>query len=367
MHKTYPRGATVDIDRGVLLLDARPAVARHGGGPAVALGDVHRVNGATGSIPGVIETDTYREIELDTGGQLGTVLDSADDSEVSVRVGDELLIVSTSTGEVRLTFQLPPGTNFVRAHWGPDGRVAITRRAQDGASLGVAAWADGVVKDFPGVPANWAHWSPDGTRIAASGIHEGGWMAIIDFESGAVTRVEKPLYNPRWSASGDFVSGQLLSGEVLVYRADGAVHMRLNGVCALLGSPWVGEEIVTWGFGEDVRVAMDGTVTPYAPAASPGPVSTFLPRGVAMLDRPGGQVMAELALPEGVGVSWFSSSEGVHSVTARARDVPARRRWQGFCEKRGGFQCGMAPFGSEMPGGKALRRIAVALTKIPLG
>ncbi len=182
-------------------------------------------------------------------------------------------------------------------------------------------------------------------------------MAIIDFESGAVTRVEKPLYNPRWSASGDFVSGQLLSGEVLVYRADGAVHMRLNGVCALLGSPWVGEEIVTWGFGEDVRVAMDGTVTPYAPAASPGPVSTFLPRGVAMLDRPGGQVMAELALPEGVGVSWFSSSEGVpQRDRGWARDVPARRRWQGFREKRGGFQCGDGPVRRlKCPGVKALR------------
>ena len=349
VHKTYPRGATVDIDRGVLFLDART-----GGGEAweevrpSPSGMFIAWNGADGKHPPVlIETDTYREIELDTGGQSGTVLDySPDDSEVSVRVGDEVLIVSTSTGEVRLTFQLPPGTNFVRASWGPGDRVAITRAAQDGTSLGVAAWADGVLRDFPGVPANWAQWSPDGTRIAASGIHEGGWMAIIDFESGAVTRVEKPLYNPRWSASGDFVSGQLLSGEVLVYRGDGSVHMRLNGVCALLGSPWVGEEIVTWGFGEDVRVAMDGTVTPYAPAASPGLVSTFLPRGVAMLDRPGGQVMAELALPEGVGVSWFSSSEGVHSVTGDGRGMfQLGVGGKGFCENVGAFSVEMAPFG----------------------
>jgi hypothetical protein len=170
-------------------------------------------------------------------------------------------------------------------------------------------------------------------------------MAIIDFESDAITRVEKPLYNPRWSASGDFVSGQLLSGEVLVYRADGSVHMRLNGVCAFLGSPWIGEEIVTWGFGEDARVAMDGTVRPYAPAANPGPVSTFLPRGVALLDHFGGQVIAEVALPEGVGVSWYSSSEGIHSVTADGRGMfQLGVGGKGFCENVGAFEVELAPF-----------------------
>lgn len=348
VRKTYPRGATVDIARGVLFLDGRT-----GGGEAwedvrpSPSGMLVAWNGADGKQPPVLfATDTYRKTALKTGGVFGTVLDyKPDDSEVSVRADDELLIVSTSTGEVRLKFELPSTASFVRASWGPGERVAITRAEKSGASLGVAAWGDGVMKDLPGVPANWAHWSPDGTRIAASGIHEGGWMAIIDFESGVTVRVEEPLFNPRWSASGDFVSGQILSGEVLVYRADGSVHMRLNGVCAVLGSPWVGEEIVTWGFGEDVRVAMDGSVRPYAPAANPGAVSTFLPRGVALLDHFGGEVIAEVALAEGVEVSWYSSSEGVHSVTGDGRGMfQLGSGGQGFCENVGTFEVELAPF-----------------------
>jgi len=348
VHKTYPRGATVDIDRGVLFLDART-----GGGEAweevrpSPSGMLIAWNGDDGRQPPLLfETDTYRKIAIDTGGAPGAVLDySPDDSEASVRVGEEMLIVSTGTGTARLRFRLPPGTNYARATWGPGDRVAIARATQSGTSLGVAASANGVLKDFPGVPANWAQWSPDGTRVAASGIHEGGWMAIIDFESGAITRVERPLYNPRWSASGEFVSGQLLSGEVLVYRVDGSIHMRLNGVCAMLGSPWIGDEIVTWGFGEDVRVAMDGGVRPYAPAANPGPVSTFLPGGVALLDRSGGETVAEVALPEGVGVSWYSSSEGVHSVTADGRGMfQLGVGGKGWCENVGAFKVELAPF-----------------------
>ncbi len=348
--RTYQRGALVDIERGVLFLDGRT-----GGGEAWAdvrpspSGMLIAWNGDDGRQPPVLfETDTSRKIDIDTGGAPGAVLDySPDDSETSVRVGDEMLIVSTSTGTARLRFPLPPATNFARATWGPGDRVAIARATQSGTSLGVAAWANGVLKDFPGVPANWAQWSPDGTRIAASGIHEGGWMAIVDFESGAITKVERPLYNPRWSASGDFVSGQLLSGEVLVYRADGSIHMRLNGVCAMLGSPWIADEIVTWGFGEDVRVAMDGSVRPFAPApaSNPGPVSTFLPRGVALLDQPAGQVIAEVALPEGVGVSWYSSSEGVHAVTADGRGMfQLGGGGKGWCENVGAFKVELAPF-----------------------
>jgi hypothetical protein len=348
VRRTYPRGALVDIERGVLFLDART-----GGGEAWAdvrpspSGMFIAWHGTDGDqAPVLFETDTYREIALDTGGKPGTVLDySPDDSEASVRVGDEMLIVSTSTGTARLRFPLPPATNFARVTWGPGDRVAIARATQSGTSLGIAAWANGALKDFPGVPANWAQWSPDGTRIAASGIHEGGWMAIIDFESGAITRVERPLYNPRWSASGDFVSGQLLSGEVLVYRVDGSIHMRLNGVCAMLGSPWIGDEIVTWGFGEDVRVTMDGGVRPYTPAASQGPVSTFVPHGVALLDRVGGIVIAEVALPEGVAVSWYSSSEGVHAVTADGRGMfQLGGGGKGWCENVGAFKVELAPF-----------------------
>ncbi|GMV85544.1 MAG: hypothetical protein AMXMBFR80_13990 [Dehalococcoidia bacterium] len=348
VRRTYQRGATVDAERGVLFLDGRT-----GGGEAWEAvrpspsGMFVAWNGTGGKQPPMlIETDTYRRIELDTGGQPGTVLDySPDDSEVSVRVGDEMLIVSTSTGAARLRFSLPPTTNFARATWGPGGRVAIARATRNGTSLGVAAWANGVMKEFPDAPANWAHWSPDGTRIAASGIHEGGWMAIIDFESGATTRVEQALSNPRWSASGEFLSGQLLSGEVLVYRADGSIHMRLNGVCALLGSPWIGDEIATRGFGEDVRVAMDGTVRPYAPAPPEGPVSTFLPHGVALLDRAGGEAIAELSLPDGVLVSWFSSSEGVHGVTADGRGMfQLGAGGKGWCENVGAFKVELAPF-----------------------
>jgi hypothetical protein len=97
VRRTYQRGAPVDIERGVLFLDGRT-----GGGEAwesvrpSPSGVFVAWNGTDGKQPPVlIETDTYRHIELDTGGQSGTVLDySPDDSEVSVRVGDELLIVS---------------------------------------------------------------------------------------------------------------------------------------------------------------------------------------------------------------------------------------------------------------------------------
>jgi hypothetical protein len=123
LRKTYARGETVDIERGVLFLDPKT-----GGGEAWE--GVHSSpsgkyvwwNGADGKQPPVLfETVTSRKTELDTGGQFGTVLAIApDDSEVAVQVGEELLFASTTTGELRLRYALEPGSIFPAAAWGAD-------------------------------------------------------------------------------------------------------------------------------------------------------------------------------------------------------------------------------------------------------
>lgn len=76
-----------------------------------------------------------------------------------------------------------------------------------------------------------------------------------------------------------------------------------------------------------------------------GPLSTFLPHGVALLDRAGGEVIAELSLPDGVLVSWFSSSEGVHAVSADGRGMfQLGAGGKGWCENVGAFKVELAPF-----------------------
>ena len=351
VRKTYARGETVDIPRGILFLNPKT-----GGGEAWA--DVRSSpsgmyvawNGADGKQqPVLFETDTYRQIPLDTGGAFGTVLDFApDDSEVSVKVGDEFLIASTETGAVRLRFQLDPTAIYARASWGPNGAVAVTTAGRDNRSLGIQAWSNGALKTFPGTPFNWAQWSPDGTTILSSQIDHGvlpGFTALIDFAAGRVARLEHALYNPRWSESGAYFEGQLFSGELLIFRADGTPQMRMNGVCALLGTPWIGDEIATWGFGQDVRVAMDGSVTPYTPAAHSGPSANLAGDGrVELLERwPNGRVLAELRPKSGA--SFFSSSEGVVSVTTDGRGMYSLGSGgKGFCENVGNFKVKLAPF-----------------------
>lgn len=350
VRKTYARGETVDIEQGVLYLD--PAT---GGGEAWAAvrpspsGRFIAWNGGDGKQPPVLyETASHRRIELDTDGAYGTVFDySPDDSEASVFIGDELRIVSTADGSVRVALPIPAEATFVRAFWGPGGAVAVT--AADGrtqASLGVVLWWHETIiqyRDLPG--ANWLAWSPDGSRFVTSSIGEEGWTAIVDTGTGEVTRIDQALYNPRWSESGEYWDGQLLSGEVLIFRADGTPQMRMNGVCALLGSPWIGDEIATWSFGEGVAVAMDGAVRPFARVPLDGPVSGWVTGGVALWDRPNGAVIAELKLPDSVSSSWFSSSQGVRNITTDGRGMIALGvGGKGFCENVGAFKVELAPF-----------------------
>lgn len=341
--KTYARGETVDVPRGTLFLDPKT-----GGGEAWAdvgvspLGTFAKWNGPNGDEPAVLyETLTRRRIELDTGGRPGTILDfNADETEASVRVGDEFRIVSTDDGTVRVAFPIPGGATYVRAYWGPDGAVAMAATGLQGqTSLGVAVWWRATMKRFDDVPPpGWVAWSPDGTRFLTSSIADAGWTAIVDVESGNVTRIEERLYNPRWSASGEFWDGQLLSGELLIFRADGTPHMRMNGVCALLGTPWLGDEIATWGWGQDVKVAMDGSTAPYTPAAFSGPFANLPGDGrVELLDQwPDGEVVAELRPT--AGATFFSSSEGISSVTRDGRAMfNLGGGGKGWCENVGMF------------------------------
>ena len=159
--KIYLRGEVFDIDKGTLFLDPKT-----GGGEAWAgvrsspSGMLVAWNGTDRKQPPVLfETDTYRKVTLDTGGAFGAVLDySPDDSEVSVRVGQEVLIVSTRSGDLRLRFPLDADAAAARAYWGPDGRVAVQSSRQDRTSLGLLAWVDGSIKSFRDVPDNWAQW-----------------------------------------------------------------------------------------------------------------------------------------------------------------------------------------------------------------
>ena len=128
-------------------------------------------------------------------------------------------------------------------------------------------------------------WSPNGSHLLASGVEVDGWLALIDIEAGTFKRIDGQHPNPRWSESGLYFAAQLNSGEVVVYRADGTPHMRLGGVCAEVGDPWVGDEIGTWGYGRDVLIAMDGSLKPYTPAFHSQPFPHLRPDGsVALFD-----------------------------------------------------------------------------------
>ena len=341
--KTFSRGETVDVPRGTLFLDPKT-----GGGEAWAdivvspLGIFAPWYGGDGKQPPVLyETLTRRRIALDTGGQPGQVLDfNAIETEASVRVGDEFRIVSTADGSVRVRFQIPAGGTYVRAYWGADGAVAMAATGPQGStSLGIVVWRHGELKTFTNVPPpNWIAWSPDGTRLLVSSIADSGWTAIVDVGTGAVTRIEQRLYNPRWSESGQYWEGQLFSGEVFVYRADGTPHMRMNGVCAPLGTPWIGDEIATWGWGQDVKVAMDGSTTPYTPAGFSKPTANLAADGsVQLLDNwPDGAVLAELRPT--AGATFFSSSEGINSLTRDGRAMfGLGGGGKGLCENVGMF------------------------------
>lgn len=346
--KTFPRGGTVDVARGTLFLDPKT-----GGGEAWAdvrvspSGMFAPWNGADGKQPPVLyQTATKRRIELETGGRFGTVLDFApDESEVSVRVGDQVRIASTTDGKVRVTLPVAADATFTRAFWGANGAVAVTAGGPQGRdSLGVSVWWRGQLRGFAGVPAiNWFDWSPDGTRFVVSTIGDSGWTAIVDVETGSVTRIDQALYNPRWSAGGSYFAGQLLSGELQVFRVDGKLHMRMNGVCAFIGSPWMADEIVTFGFGTDVAVAMNGTVRAYTPLANKGRVTTFGPNnGVVLLDRVGGSPLAELMVAAPIPVSGYLNEPWV--------TPDGRGKFQlgvggkGTCENVGAFKVEVAPF-----------------------
>ena len=342
LRKTYKRGESVDVERGTLFLDPRT-----GGGEAWAdvgaspTGMFVAWNGADGKQPPVLfRTDANEKVELDTGGQPGTVLSySPGEAEVSVRTASELLIISTQTGAVRLRFALPSAAEYAHAHWGPGGQVAVTMSERDGTSLGIAAWAEGELKAFAEAPDNWVAWSPDGATMLASQAkeREQAFSALIDFASGGVTRLAYELHNPRWSESGRYFEGQLPSGEVIVFRADGTPHMKLNGVCAVFGTPWVGDEISTWGFGEDVLIAMDGSTRHYEPAFLSEPSAELRPDGsVALVERfRGTTVLAELRGGPNVG---FTFRLGYESVTPDGRGVLViNGKATGACEHVGLF------------------------------
>lgn len=347
--KTYSRGETVEIPRGTLFLDPKT-----GGGEAWAdvrvspQGTFAMWSGPDGNEPPVLyDTPTRRRIALDTGGQPGTVLDfNADESEASVRVGDELRVVSTTDGTVRLTFPIPAGATYVRAYWGANGAVAMAATGPQGlTSLGITVWWRGAMKRVVNVPPpGWIAWSPDGARFLTSSIADGGWTAIVNLDSGNVIRVEQPLYNVRWSASGEYWEGQLFSGEVLIFRADGTPHTRMNGVCALLGTPWIGDEIATWGWGQDVKVAMDGSTTPYTPAGFSGPIANLAGDGrVQLLDQwPDGAVLAELRPT--AGATFIPTSEGISSLTRDGRAFfNLGGGGKGLCENVGMFSVELLP------------------------
>ncbi len=348
VRKTYPRGGAVDIERGMLFLD--PAT---GGGEAWAdvsaspSGRFVAWNGGDGKQPPVLyETASHRRIQLQTGGDFGTVVGySPDESEVSVRVGDEILIASTETGVVRVKLPVAADAAFARAYWGPGGSIAVPATGARGQeSFGMAVWWHDTLKQYPEIPpVNWAGWSPDSNQLVGSSGGDFGWTVLIDLRTDELFRIDQSLYNPRWSESGEYWEGQLLSGEVLIFRADGKPHMRMNGVCAIFGTPWIGDEIATWGFGQDVAVAMDGTVRPYFPAPPSGNQLELRRDGsAALVDPATGAVLADLR--PAAGVMW-AGTLGTPWVTPDGRGkLQLGAAGKGACENVGNFKVELAPF-----------------------
>ena len=110
----------------------------------------------------------------------------------------------------------------------------------------------------------------------------------------------------------------------------------MNGVCALVSSPWLGDEVVAWGFGEDALVAMDGTVSAYSPPAPTGPRMDLRADGsAALVDAGTGAVLAELR--PGPGVVW-AGYFGFPWVTPDGRGKPQLGAGgKGACENVGMF------------------------------
>jgi hypothetical protein len=333
------------VSRGTLFLDPKT-----GGGEAWAEVSVSPSGrfapwyGGDGKQPPVLyETLTRRRIELDTGGQPGQVLNfSPDESEVAVRVGDEVRVAATADGRTRVTLPLPPTTSAASASWGAGGAVAVmTTGPQGRSSLGVVSWWHGQIKTYRDVLASgWLDWSPDGERFVSYIGTDPGSTALVDLRTDAVTRIAEALYNPKWSADGQYFAGQLASGESLVYRSDGTPHMRLNGVCAFVGSAWVGNEIVT--LGADLAVAMDGSVRAYTRPANTENITTFAPNnGVVLLDPSGSTTLAELKVADSIPVSGYFGPW----VTPDGRGkLQLGVGGKGACENVGVFNVEMAPF-----------------------
>lgn len=119
--------------------------------------------------------------------------------------------------------------------------------------------------------------------------------------------------------------------------------MRMNGVCAIFGTPWIGDEIATWGFGQDVAVAMDGTVRPYFPAPPSGNQLELRRDGsAALVDPATGAVLADLR--PAAGVMW-AGTLGTPWVTPDGRGkLQLGAAGKGACENVGNFKVELAPF-----------------------
>ena len=336
----YDRGDTVTVERGTLFLD--PAT----GGGVVWEGASESPSGMyvywqDGEDAHLVNTLTDAEFVYADASIRGFGLD---DTQIALWREETLTIHKTGEQAAIATFALEPATQHVEVAWSDQGYVAIGMTATDGSSLGIRVWRDGELTEYVGPTARLS-WAPDGRFLAALSGAAGTQLAIIDNENGTVTLAGGPGSNPRWSENSEYVAYQEQDQPYRVFVFDrlGTEKLRATGICSVLGSPWVGNELDV-PFAE-LRLAVDGSTRPH-PYPTPNPDSLrsgFTMQGVEMTR--GDTVLAELKIRADVLVSWPTNRDQIMSLTADGRGVfELGRGGRGFCEGVGEFSVETPPF-----------------------
>lgn len=336
----YNRGDTVRVERGILFLDPVTGGGVVWEGVGVSRSGTYvwwMDDQGRGHVKNTL-TDAETVVG-EPGGQLGFDGFSPDDASFAVQTGTEVVVYRTSDGVEERRLELEPGTVGTNVGWSAQNALAVGMWDRDGESLGVAVHMNGEVQRFA-AGATFLEWSPGGRWLAAA---QGDELVLIDTATGRSVPAQGWGSNPRWSANGQWVAVQADDfSTVRVFDQQGLEVLRVSGMCAVLGTPWEGNELHSEF--NDLLVAIDGSTRPAEPYA-PGPVTSGWADGGGVEMKSSGTVVAELKIAFHVLRSWPYGRDGIRSMTDDGRGVFVLGvGGRGFCEGVGDFSVELPPF-----------------------
>jgi TolB protein len=145
----------------------------------------------------------------------------------------ELVLVSSTTGEIVRTLPVDPLMNPIDVTWAPDGTsLAFTDTYADLWTIRVDG-SDLRHRAIGGLRALDLDWSPDGSQIAF--ITEQGQLALIHPDRGDPRIIfddaRRAWFGPSWSPDGEriaFSAGTEGASQIFVIEADGSNLMQLT-------------------------------------------------------------------------------------------------------------------------------------------